>query len=181
MEATHYRYLGFTPFFGSGSAGWADHRAYSAQKEFLIDLYVPIAASLNAQKYILEAMQWVGASILLPFAFVMRLVPPTRDLGNLMIAIFFSIYIVVPTTYAMSGKVFTTQITDQPIYRVDTSNRLLQFNAYGLDAPGADPKDTVLYRLGSAIPQAIFIPNLVIILAVTCTMALSKALRAGAA
>ncbi len=176
MEATYYRYFGFTPFFGSGSAFHADRRAHSAQKEFLIDLYAPVVVSLTAQKYALQAVEWFAASVLLPFAFVLRLLPPTREYGNMLIAGFFPLYIAVPTTYAMSGRVFTNGILNTEPYCVDCGINM--FSTYGLDSASAAPQETILYRIGATIPQAVFIPNLAIIIGVTCAMSLSKALRA---
>lgn len=176
LDATRYLYVGFTPFFGSGVAGSANLRAHSAHKEFLIDLYLPLLASLNAQYYFMQAIQWIGAAAVLPFAFVLRLIPFTREFGNLFIAIFFGIYIVVPSMYAMSGAVFA-DITDpsKPIYTVNSS--LNNFYSYGIDQSGAG-KGALLYQIGSTIPQAVFLPNLVIIVTITTITALSKALRA---
>jgi hypothetical protein len=176
-KATDYAYVGFTPFKGSGVAGYANYRAHSSNKELLIDLYLPIIASLNAQKYLLDMVGWIGAGVLLPFAFVMRIIPFTRDFGNMLIAIFFAAYIVAPTLYALSAHVFldNMKVLDRGV-AVDSD----LFYSYGIDAgPQTDNgKDTVLYKIGSTLPQAIFLPNLVIIISITCAMAVSKALRA---
>jgi len=180
LDATKYLYLGLSPFWGDGVAMKANRKAHSAQREYLIDLYLPIIASLTAQKYVLQGIAWMGASILLPFAFVMRLVPPTRDFGNMLIALFFGMYIVVPTMYAMSAQVFIVNVRSVPTpYTVDAS--LQKFQSFALDNSQDIPSDiktTTFYKIGSTIPQAIFLPNLVIIVAVTCIMAVSKALRA---
>ena len=64
-------------------------------------------------------------------------------------------------------------------YTVDAS--LQKFQSFALDNSQDIPSDiktTTFYKIGSTIPQAIFLPNLVIIVAVTCIMAVSKALRA---
>jgi hypothetical protein len=180
LDATRYVYRGLTPFWGDGVAMRANRKAFSAHKEFLINMYLPILASLNAQKYVIQGISWMGAYVLLPFAFVMRLIPPTRDFGNMLIALFFGLYIVVPTTYAMSGQIFFTNVVNNPPYHVTS---LEKFYSFGLDNvhPGGnidDPRGAVLYRIGSTLPQAIFLPNLAIILGVTSTMAISKALRA---
>ena len=180
LDATKYLYLGLTPFFGDGVAMKANRKAWSASREYLIDLYMPIIASLTAQKFVLQGIAWMGASVLLPFAFVLRLLPPTRDFGNMLIALFFGLYIVVPTMYAMSAGVYATGVRAMA-YTVDPALQPYEFQSYGLDNTQdipADIKTTTFYRISSTIPQAIFIPNLVIIVAVTCTMALSKALRA---
>jgi hypothetical protein len=180
LDATKYLYTGLTPFWGGGVALRANRKAYSAHREYLIDLYLPILASLNAQKFVLQGIAWVGAYVLLPFAFVMRLVPPTREFGNMLIALFFGLYIVVPTMYAMSGQVFMSEVVNKEVpYTTDSS--LQKFHSFGLDnsqTPPADIKSTVFYRIGSTLPQAIFLPNIVIIVAVSSIMALSKALRA---
>ena len=180
LDATKYRYIGLTPFWGEGAALRSNRKAYSAHEEYLIDLYLPIIASLTAQKYIITGIAWMGAYVLLPFAFVMRLIPPTRDFGNVLIALFFSLYIVVPSLYAMSGKVFMQEIVGNTNpYTTDPS--LEKFCSYGLDnrePPCGPSKDTILFKIGSTIPQAVFLPNLVIIVAISCIMALSKALRA---
>ncbi|MFA6328610.1 MAG: hypothetical protein WCY41_04135 [Candidatus Micrarchaeia archaeon] len=179
LDATKYLYTGLTPFWGNGVAMRGDRKAHSAHREYLIDLYLPIIASLTAQGYVLQGIAWIGASVLLPFAFVLRLLPFTREFGNMLIALFFALYIVVPTMYAMSGQVFDEKINKlNAPYTVDV--RLEKFCSYGLDNTQActSPTTTVLYRIGSTIPQAIFLPNLVIIVAVTCIMAMSKALRA---
>jgi hypothetical protein len=180
LDATKYLYTGLTPFWGDGVAMKANRKAHSAHREYLIDLYLPIVASLNAQKYVLQGIAWMGASILLPFAFVLRLIPFSREFGNMLIALFFGLYIVVPTMYAMSGQVFMENISDIATpYTVDAS--LQKFHSYGLDNSQSAPPDikgTTFYRIGSTIPQAIFLPNLVIVVAVSCIMAMAKALRA---
>ena len=179
LDATKYAYLGLSPFWGDGSAPRANRKAYSAQREYLIDLYLPIVASLTAQKYVLQGIAWMGASVLLPFAFVLRLVPPTREFGNMLLALFFGMYIIAPTMYAMSAQVFADNVRNISMPYSVTS--LQKFQSFGLDNSQnipADIKTTVFYRIGSVLPQAIFIPNLVILVTVTSIMAISKALRA---
>jgi hypothetical protein len=173
--ATRYLYIGATPFFGSGAATSAGLRALSAHKEMVIDMYLPILASLNAQRQVLQAIEWISISILLPFAFVLRAVPFTRDFGNMMIALFFSLYIIVPTSYAMSSEAFR-KINGSDVYCA--ACEVHNFNSYGLDRQGPLYKETILYKVGSTIPQAVFLPNIVMVLAITATMSISKALRA---
>ena len=181
LRATQSWYFGMVPFSGAGAAEYANYRAYSAHKEFLIDLYIPMLASLNAQKQLLLAAEWVGVSLMLPFAFVMRLIPPTRDFGNTLIALFFAIYVVVPLLYSMSGQAFRQIVTNPSCGNVHN------FYSYGIDGgngedgganSGATCGNATLFRIGSTIPQAVFLPNLVLIVSVTCVMSISKALRA---
>ena len=180
-KATAYLFIGLTPYAGSGSAFNANYRALSSHKEMMIDMYLPIIASLNAQKYLLQGIEWVSLSILLPFAFVLRLLPFTRDFGNMMIALFFAMYIIVPVSYALSAKAFDSITSPTGIMSDINQPSVFNFNSYGLDGDGPTGRDTVLYRVGSTIPQAVFIPNLVLIIAITATMSISKALKAFAA
>lgn len=179
LDSTKYLYMGISPFWGDGVAVRANRKSHSAHRQYLIDLYTPIIASLNAQKFILQGIAWMGAYVLLPFAFVLRLIPPTREFGNMLLALFFGLYIVVPTMYAMSGNIFmqSVQGRDAP-YKVTS---LEMFHSYGLDNSQSAPEDiktTMFYRIGSTIPQAVFLPNIVIVVAVSCIMAMAKALRA---
>ena len=180
-KATAYLFIGLTPYAGSGAAFNANYRALSSHKEMLIDMYLPIIASLNAQKYVLQGIEWVSLTILLPFAFVLRLLPATRDFGNMMIAMFFAMYVIVPATYALSAQAFDSITAQGGIGLASINSSIFNFNSYGLDGEGTFGGDTVLYRVGSTIPQAVFIPNLVLIIAITATMSISKALKAFAA
>ncbi|MEM4554394.1 MAG: hypothetical protein QXT25_00905 [Candidatus Anstonellaceae archaeon] len=170
LDATAYLFVGFTPYQGYGMAHMAAWRAISSHKEFLIDLYIPIIASLNAQKYLLSMVEFVGAAVLLPFAFVMRIFPMTREYGNILIALFFGLYIIVPSVYALSAHTYA-KIMQNP-YQI-AGHSFEDKQAFG-DGTG---KDSLLYRLSSTLPQAIFIPNLVLVVLITCVNAISKALR----
>jgi hypothetical protein len=172
LEATQYLFVGFTPYTGYGMAEKANYRALSSHKEFLIDLYLPIIASLNAQKYMLQMIEIVSASVLLPFAFILRLVPPTREYGNMLLALFFGLYIIVPTTYALSGVAYEN-LVEHP-YMV-SGHEFRDSVAFGSE-PGGNQAQ--FYRLASTLPQAIFLPNLVVIMLISCVMAITKALRA---
>ena len=191
LDATAYYFQSIAPFSGTGSAFNANLRAQSAHKEFVTDLYLPILASLNAQEFLLNAIRWIGMSVLLPFAFVMRLVPPTREFGNIMIAVFFALYIVVPLLYAMSGNAFNQIVQNPRCEYTDAAGNCYVHNFYSLGLDGGNGynagrdsgltmQNALFYQIGSTIPQAVFLPNIVIIVAVTCAMSLSKALRATA-
>ena len=184
LDATRYIYIGAAPIYGEGVATDAYRKGLSAHKELVMDIYLPIIASLNAQKYVLQTIQWVGASLVLPFAFVMRTIPMTREFGNILIAIFFAAYIVVPFLYALSAEIYN-EIESSELPCVSCSYaRVHNFYTYGLDGTSRyddstdSGKDAVFYTIGVTLPQAIFIPNLIIVVAITCTMALSKALKA---
>jgi len=173
--ATRYLYVGFVPFTGHGIGSNANYRALSANKEFVIDLLLPMVASLTAQRQILQMLEIFSTSILLPFAFILRLVPPTREMGNMLIALFFGLYIVAPTMYAMGGAAFE-QVAENPIMHQSGSGVVYDFSDWAYE--GGSGREAWLFRIGSVMPQAVFLPNLVIVVVTTCTMALAKGLRA---
>ncbi len=181
MSALKYLYTGIAPISGSGVATTAGYKALSAQKEVLIDIYTPILASLNAQRYILLAITWMQASVLLPFAFILRLVPPTREYGNMFIAMLFGIYVIVPAAYCICSSTFGSITSGNGMTGMMGTSSGYDFYDYSLDAQGQTGAGTVLYQIGSTIPQAVFIPNLILIITVTCTMAVWKAIKAVAA
>ena len=174
-DATRYLNLGFTPFFGWGVATDANLRAQSSNMEFMVDMYLPLIASLSAQKQLLQVIEIVSAGVLLPFAFFLRIIPFTREFGNMLIALFFTLYIVVPTVYALSGAAFLSIRSNSP----PVAYTIYDFQDFAFrDAQGADVQDLTLYKIGSTLPQAVFLPNLVLIIGITCMMSLSKALHA---
>ncbi|MCX6773142.1 MAG: hypothetical protein NTV88_05245 [Candidatus Micrarchaeota archaeon] len=178
-DATPYLNLGFTPYFGHAAATSANLRALSANKELMIDMYLPLVASLSAQKQLLQIIQLVAASVLLPFAFVLRIIPQTREFGDMLLALFFGLYIVLPTFYAMSGAAFETVLTS-PMAHIESGKPIYSFHDFAFDSrsPPLAMNKEPLFRLGSTLPQAVFMPNLAIIVLITCVMSLSKGLHA---
>jgi hypothetical protein len=175
-EATKYLYVGFIPYTGHGIAADANRRALSANKEFTIDLFLPMVASLSAQRQILQVLEIFSTTVLLPFAFILRLIPPTREMGNMLIALFFGLYIVAPTMYALSSNAFDKVLSDPMMHKDALGNPIYDFSDWSLG--GESGSGALLFRIGSTMPQAIFVPNLVIIIVTTCTMSLAKGLRA---
>ncbi|MCX8197207.1 MAG: hypothetical protein N3G80_02740 [Candidatus Micrarchaeota archaeon] len=171
LDATAYLFVGFTPYKGYGLAHRANLRVVSSQKEFLLDLYIPIIASISVQKYLLQMIEFVSVSVLLPFGFVLRILPATREYGNVLIALFFGLYIITPSLYALSAREYA-KIMKEP-YRV-VGHSFEDKMAFGSQSGTA----STLYRIASTLPQAIFIPNLILVLLISCISALSKALRA---
>jgi len=171
-DATRYLYIGFVPYTGHGIGADANYRALSANKEFMVDLLLPMAASLSAQRQILQIIEIFASSMLLPFAFILRVIPMTRDAGNMLIALFFGIYIVAPTLYAMSGAAFEKVLANPVMHGV------YSFSDWSLGSDSVPLQEKWLFRIGSLMPQAVFVPNLVVVVVVTCTMSLAKGLRA---
>jgi hypothetical protein len=83
----------------------------------------------------------------------------------------------------MSGQAFRQIVASPGCIDCSAHN----FYSYGIDGgngedggaySGAVMGNAMLFRIGSTIPQAVFLPNLVLVVGVTCVMSLSKGLRA---
>jgi hypothetical protein len=172
LDATSYLNIGWPASDARGVATKASLRAVSSHKEMVIDLALPLLASIRAQKTVLQILELVSLSVILPFAMVLRILPFTREGGNLLIALSFAMYVVLPAFYALSAEAWK-EVVERP-WGVSVFN----YRDWGLDAGAACPAgDCVLFRIGSMIPQAVFLPNLALIMLITCTMAISKGLR----
>ncbi|VVB58703.1 Uncharacterised protein [Candidatus Anstonella stagnisolia] len=172
LDATEFLYVGVPVIKSKGIPTKASLKALSTQKEMVIDMMLPLVVSLKAQKGVLQLIEIAGMAVMLPFAIILRIIPFTRSAGNIMLAVVFGLFVVVPATYVLSAYAWRGIGQNSVLMGGDFS---FKDRAIG-DACGE--ADCQLYQIGSLIPQAVFIPNLVIVVATTCVMGLSKALQA---
>jgi len=146
-------------------------RTYSMQYEMLANTFaMPALVSISMQKILLgfsiDLVKW-----LLPIAFFLRILLPTRQMGNMLIALSLALYIIIPVFYAINGAM------DQIVFN--------DCNSYDAAHPGLI-QDAVMGGCGSgtsfwlvarALPQAFFLPNLTLALVVTFMSGISKALK----
>jgi hypothetical protein len=154
---------------GGGLAYRANVRAFSAHKELLIDLYLPLAMMIEMQRFFLELVLPGVVGVILPSALLFRLIFATRDVGNILVAISFSIYFVFPLMYILTlGAV-------QGTTEMMGGSEQNPFENFSL-AKSSIVGDAFL-KIGFVSVIAILIPNIVLIATVTMTMALYKGLR----
>lgn len=182
LEATKFIYFGWPALVSKGVSTHASLRALSSHKEMLIDLTLPIVVSIEAQKGAIQLIELVGMAVIVPFAVIMRLVPFTRNAGNFMLAIAFALFVVVPAAYVLSAAAWKgvespKDAQGNAVNPLADGSFTFRDRAIGLSCSELE-YDCKLYRVASILPQGIFMPNLVIVLVVTCVMGFSRALSA---
>ncbi|MFA5108078.1 MAG: hypothetical protein WC492_00925 [Candidatus Micrarchaeia archaeon] len=164
-----YAYWGFPWGGGGGVAYVANQRAWSAHKEVLSSAYIPLMMSINAQRMMLNVLLLGVVGLILPAGLLLRMMFITRDAGNFLIALAFSIYFFVPLTYVLAQKG-----TDEVIEKFSGTGA----NAFSnLQFANDGVVGTAYQKIGFLTTQAILIPNLMIIILVTSTMAINKGLK----
>ncbi|VVB66384.1 Uncharacterised protein [Candidatus Gugararchaeum adminiculabundum] len=169
LWATDFTYSSPPLLGGSGIARHGEKKAYAESQDAATDLLIPMIASLRVQRILLEGIQSFAWVYLLPLGFVLRLIPYMRGTADFIIAVAIGFYIVFPLTYVVNGQVIneidnpkdaqTAKIVSDLNWNPDL---YLPFNA-----------------IGRLIPQAVFFPNLSIILTVSFIMGFSKMLSHG--
>jgi len=170
MGSLKYAYWSVPVWDGGGLAYTANMRAWSAHKELLVDLYLPLMTSIMAQKMMIEVLMPGVFGVLLPAAIMLRMLFLTRDVGNLLLALAFALYFALPLTY-----VFFMQATAQVEANVLKGSLEKPFGDLQLGYD--DIVGDSMQRIGFLATQAILIPNLAIVIVATMTMALHKAFR----
>jgi hypothetical protein len=172
MASLKYAYWSIPAFDGGGLAYAANQRAWASHKDLLADIYLPLMISIMAQKLVLDVAIPGVFSILLPAAIFLRMLFLTRDIGNLLLALSFSIYFALPLVY-----VFFFDATSHVQKDVFVgANALQPFGSsftLGYDTIVGD----YMQRIGFMAVPAILAPNLALVVTVSMTMALQKAFR----
>jgi hypothetical protein len=125
--------------------------------------------SIKAQRMALDALVLGVAGMLLPAGLLLRMFFFSRDAGNFLIALAFSIYFFVPITYLLCQKATGQVISEiggnkeNPFYAISIANDEVVGDAY--------------QQIGFISTQAILIPNIMIVILVTSTMAINKGLK----
>ena len=168
LKGTKYVFWGLPLTGGCGIAYEASRKARAQEYELLVDLMMPAMVSLELQKNLLMFAETMGMAVLLPFAVVLRIIPFTRDAGNFLIALSLGVYVVLPATYVLNAYAAgdpTAGITSDPTFRQ-------------VEGKIGDPIfATVIYSIGSILPQAILLPNISIIILTAFVMGFNKALK----
>lgn len=152
-------------------------KTYATQIDIVVMTYVvPALISLTMQKLLVSfAVDFV--TYLLPIAFLFRIFPPTRQMGNLLIAVSIALYVIIPTMYglnaAMDEVIFGSAACDDG--EVDLGSGL-SLDIYDGVLGGCD-NEYSFWNVARLLPQAFFLPNLTFALVVTCLSAINKALR----
>jgi len=158
FKATAYWFIGgIGPWGGAGKEYKADYISRSVHQEMLLNFAMLGVVSIEIQKLFLQFIQYATLSVLLPIAIVLRIIPFSREAGNFLIALSIGFVLIFPLTYVLYAQTFST--IDECPYITD-------------HVVGGD-----FNAVGRILPQAIFLPNLSIVILTMSVMALMAALR----
>jgi len=175
FDSMNYAYWSVPAMDGGGLAYSANLRAFSTQKELLIDIYLPLIMLIELQKLFLDVALPGVVALILPTALFFRMMFVTRDIGNILIALAFAIYFVMPLVYILAldatngvaEMMCPTGSTDcgpdNPFGRIDVGKSTVVGDAF--------------LKIGFVSAIALLIPNIVMIGIVTMTMSAYKALK----
>jgi len=148
----------------------AYRRIKATQYDTILNMFlVPAMMSIAMQKLVLTFITENVMTWILPIGFLLRVIPPTRQMGNILIALSMALYILVPFMYAVNLL----------MYDVVKPPGLCDFvaDSAGGYSPGGCYNPTSLSTVGKLMLQAFFLPNLTIAIVITFLTSLNKALK----
>jgi len=165
------------PLFNSytASAG-AYRRIIPSQYDMILNMFlVPSLMSISMQKITLDfinenAIQWI-----LPAAFVLRFFPPTRQMGNILIALAIGLYVIIPFMYVFNLSMYEIAFEDCNKYADIICDNAVDGGCSSPESTCENPDS--FWNVARLIPQAIFLPNLTIAIFITYLASANKALR----
>jgi hypothetical protein len=173
--SNYYGLLGGTTF-----APKAYKRTQAAFIDTVKNMFVlPAYMSISAQLILMRFFIGTGAntssavlSLILPAAFILRLLPPTRMVGNMMVGFSVGIYLIIPLLLALNGIVYAYGFSAADCATFQQAIRDDQILPMGAcDSPYN------LFNVARLYPQAFLLPNIAIVLFVVFANSISKALR----
>jgi hypothetical protein len=167
MDATYVVSV-FNPFTGGASVPTTAYkRAYAMQFDMIVGTFIlPALVSISMQKvavqFATDLTNWI-----LPAAIFLRILPPTRQMGNILIAFAIAFYIVVPVFYALNAAMDEVAFSDCERYLGMIYDPVM----------GGCESGFSYWQVARILPQAYFLPNLTLALIVTFVSAINKALK----
>jgi len=170
-KTTAYAFIG-TPMTESGGCGKAYmsyYSASSAHREMVVDLLTTSAISLQVQKYALYAGMMVVLTFALPVGILLRMFPGIRKLGNFLIAVAFAVGIIFPMTYVLNSDMHDRLFSE--------ACELTELGQNDEVFPNSPASGCILSRIALIFPQAIFFPNISIVITGAFVAGLTTALE----
>lgn len=154
-------------------------RILSSQHDIILNTFLlPALMSISMQKLMLQfinenAVQWI-----LPIAILLRVFPPTRQMGNIFIAFVIGIYVVVPFMYVFNLSMYDVTLNDcAPFAKAVCDDPVDGYACASTGGMAACDNPFGFWNVARLIPQAFFLPNLTIAVLVTFLGCMHKALR----
>jgi hypothetical protein len=136
------------------------HTANERQYEILSDVVTAGYVSAGIQFYIIYFLQSFVFPVLLPFGLLLRALPFVREAGNAVLAIVFSLLVILPLAYAINASALYVPLD----YCDSDEERVLQ-DCDSLFGWGG---------ISSYLFQTVFLPNLAMVVFITAATAMMK-------
>jgi len=153
-------------------------RIVSNQYDMVLNSFlIPALMSISIQKLALQFIQENVVTWMLPTAFFLRIFIPTRQMGNMLIALSLALYIIIPFLY-----VFNFAMYDSLLNKDDCKSYysgVCDFVADGGSCTAASVcgNKEGFWMIARLLPQAFFLPNLTIAIVITFLTAMNRALK----
>ncbi|MBU0532508.1 hypothetical protein KKB44_03370 [Candidatus Micrarchaeota archaeon] len=153
-------------------------RIVSNQYDIILNSFlVPAVMSISMQRLGLEFITENVVRWILPTGFLLRVIIPTRQMGNIIIALAIGLYVLVPFMFvfnlSMYEGAFTTE--DCEYFAPALCDNVVD--------GGCDPPESTcenpdsFWNVARLLPQAFFLPNLTLAILITFLASIHKALR----
>ena len=165
-------------------------RVVANQYDMVLNSFVlPALMSISMQKLVLRFINQDLLAWVLPIAILLRIFVPTRQAGNVLIAVVLGLYFVVPFMYVFTLSMYDAVSTDCMTFGKSACDNAVDSFGCGdwvRDASGWDVttgysvtcgNPNSFWIVGSLLPQAFFLPNLTIAVLITFFGCAAKALR----
>jgi len=167
------------PFMSSFTVtGEAYKRIISNQYDMVANMFlIPALISVSMQDLALRFINDNAIRWILPIGFLLRIFIPTRQMGNMLLALAIGLYILVPFMYVFNFAMYDAILSDCDHYSgVVCDNTMDSYSC------SSAPEVTCLnpnsfWNVAKLIPQAFFLPNLTIALVITFLSAVHRALK----
>ncbi|MBU0591426.1 hypothetical protein KKF81_01285 [Candidatus Micrarchaeota archaeon] len=178
MDST-FSYSIQIPLFNAYTvSGGAYKRIISNQYDMILNTFiVPSLMSISMQKLALRFITDNTVRWILPVAFVLRVFPPTRQMGNIMIALALGLYILVPFMYVFTLTMYELVMYDCEEYAHVACDNTIDSYGCSDDPIATCTNPNSFWNVARLIPQAFFLPNLTIAVLITFLSGMNKAMK----
>lgn len=130
-------------------------------------LITPALISITIQKLLVQFSSDSALSLVLPAGLFFRILNPTRQVGNMFIALSIGLYIILPFSYSLNGVMYDVIMPDCQKYINEISDTVF----------GSCSESGNFWSIARLMPQAYFLPNLTFALFISYMVGANKALR----
>jgi hypothetical protein len=170
MMASTFGFTVSIPFMDAYTVvGGSYLRVHAQQYDMVLNSFVlPALLSINMQRMVLEFVNNNVIAWVLPIAFLFRVIPPFRSMGNMLMALAVGLYVLIPFMYAFNLSMYDIMGQQCSAFSAGVNDFVF--------GPGCSTYG--FWNVGRLMPQAFFLPNLTMAMFITFMAAANKALRA---